>query len=83
MKRFLAFVSFVSLLLLAGCQEEPYLSVSPGSLSFSQDGGSQTIQVSANYVWTARVSVSLTRISGYTREASRTTPVSGVLQTRA
>ena len=48
MKRFLAFLSCVSLLLLAACHEDPYLTVSPTNLSFGQDGGSQTIQVSAN-----------------------------------
>ena len=56
MKRLLALVSCLSFLLTAGCQEEPYLSVSPTSLSFDQGGGSQTVQVSANYAWTASVS---------------------------
>ena len=63
MKRFLAFLSCVSLLLLAGCHEDPYLTVSPTNLSFGQDGGSQTIQVSANYAWTATVSGSGFKIS--------------------
>ena len=83
MKRFLAFVSFVSLLLLAGCQEEPYLSVSPGSLSFSQDGGSQTIQVSANYVWTARVSGSGFKISPSSGEGVGTVTVTASAATSA
>ena len=56
MKRFLAFVSFMALLLVAGCHPEPFLTVNPASLSFSQDGGSQTVNVSANYPWTASVS---------------------------
>ena len=56
MKRLLAFISCLSLLLLFGCQEDPYLSVSPASLSFGQEGGSQTVQISANYAWTASVS---------------------------
>ena len=63
MKRFLAFLSCVSLLLLAACHEDPYLTVSPTNLSFGQDGGSQTIQVSANYAWTASVSGSGFKIS--------------------
>ena len=47
----------VSLLaLVAGCNPEPFLSVSPSSLSFPQEGGSQTVQISANYPWTASVS---------------------------
>ena len=58
MKRFLAFLlTGLSLLaLVAGCHPEPYLNVSPTSLSFPQDGGSQTIRVTANYAWTAYVS---------------------------
>ena len=58
MKRFLSFfLTGVSLLaLVTGCHPEPYLNVSPTSLSFPQDGGSQTVRVSANYAWTASVS---------------------------
>ena len=63
MKRFFAFLSCVSLLLLAGCHEDPYLTVNPSSLSFPEEGGSQTIQVSANYAWTASVSGSGFKIS--------------------
>ena len=63
MRHFLAFLSCLSLLLATGCQEEPYLSVSPSSLSFTQDGGSQTVQVTANYAWTASVSGSGFKIS--------------------
>ena len=44
------------LAIAAGCQPEPYLNVSPTSLSFPQEGGSQTVRVSANYAWTASVS---------------------------
>ena len=43
-------------LILGACKPEPYLRVSPSSLSFSEDGGSQTVQVSANYPWTVNVS---------------------------
>ena len=63
MKRFFAFLSCVSLLLLAGCHEDPFLTVNPSSLSFAEEGGSQTIQVSANYAWTASVSGSGFKIS--------------------
>ncbi len=63
MKHLLALLSCVSLLLLAGCHEDPYLTVSPSNLSFAEEGGSQTIQVSANYAWTASVSGSGFKIS--------------------
>ncbi|MBR5735575.1 MAG: hypothetical protein IKX60_02115 [Bacteroidales bacterium] len=56
MKRLLTILSSISLLLVAGCHPEPFLTVNPTSLSFSQDGGSQTVKVSANYPWTAYVS---------------------------
>lgn len=50
------FLSLTLLLLLNACGPEPYLNISPSSLAFSEDGGTQTIQVSANYPWTASVS---------------------------
>ena len=56
MKRFLSFLSCLVLLLMQACHPEPYLTVSPTSLSFNQDGGSQTVRVSANYAWTASAS---------------------------
>ena len=57
MRRFLPLLSLLGLvLLLAGCHEDPYLTVNPSSISFPEEGGSQTIQVSANYGWTASVS---------------------------
>ena len=71
MKHLLALLSCVSLLLLAGCHEDPYLTVSPSSLSFAEEGGSQTIQVSANYAWTASVSGSGFKISPASGEGSR------------
>lgn len=43
-------------LILGACKPEPYLRISPSSLSFSEDGGTQTVQVSANYPWTVNVS---------------------------
>ena len=48
--------SLILLLILGACQPEPYLRVSPSSLSFSEEGGTQTVQVSANYAWTVNVS---------------------------
>ena len=43
-------------LILDACKPEAYLRVSPSNLSFSEDGGTQTVQVSANYPWTVNVS---------------------------
>ena len=43
-------------LILGACKPEPYLRISPSNLSFSEDGGTQTVQVSANYPWTVNVS---------------------------
>ncbi len=63
MQRLLALLSCVSLLLLQACHEDPYLTVSPESLSFTQEGGSQTVQVSANYAWTASITGSGFKIS--------------------
>ena len=56
MRRFLATLSLMALLLMQACHPEPFLNVSPTSLSFNQDGGSQTVRVSANYAWTVSVS---------------------------
>ena len=53
MKRILAFFTMAAVLLVAGCKPDPFLTVSPGDLSFGPDGGSQTVKVSANYPWTA------------------------------
>ena len=53
MKRILSLLSLAMLLLVQACHPEPYLTVSPTSLTFNQDGGSQTVKVSANYAWTA------------------------------
>ena len=56
MKRLLPLLLSAVLLVLNACHPEPFLSVSPDSLSFSESGGSQTVQISANYAWTASVS---------------------------
>ena len=50
------FLSLAFFLVLGACQPEPYMRVSPTSLSFSEEGGTQTVQVSANYAWTVNVS---------------------------
>ena len=56
MKRILNFLFCAALLLICGCQPKPFLTVDPANLQFGQDGGSQTVHVSANYAWTASVS---------------------------
>ena len=58
MKRFLIIFANMALLLAAGCTltPEPFLTVSPTDLSFGQDGGSQTLKVSANNPWSVSVS---------------------------
>ena len=44
------------LLVLYGCKQDPFLTVTPANLSFTEEGGSQTVQVSSNYAWTTTVS---------------------------
>ena len=83
MKRFLALFAMVSLLLVAGCKPDPFLTVSPTDLSFGQDGGSQTVKVSANYPWTASASgtgISVSPSSGE-GEATVTITVAGASST--
>ena len=83
MNRFLAFLSCMALLLVAGCHPEPFLTVSPADLSFGQDGGSQTVKVSANYPWTASVSgtgITVSPTSGE-GEATVTVTVAGASST--
>ena len=59
MKRILSFLAILGLVLAQACKPEkpvePTLSVSPNSLSFAAEGGSQTINVSAGQAWTASV----------------------------
>ena len=50
MKNFLAFLT-VGLALLTACQPDPVLSLSQSELVFSNEGGSQTILVTANNEW--------------------------------
>ena len=76
MRRFLPLLSLLGLVLsLAGCHEDPYLTVNPSNLSFPEEGGAQTIQVSANYAWTASVSGSGFKISPASGEGVGTVTV--------
>ena len=75
MKRFLSFFACVMLLALGACQPEPFLSVSTDSLSFTESGGSQSIQVTANYAWTASVSGSGFSVSPSSGEGNSTVTV--------
>jgi hypothetical protein len=60
MKRILSFLAILGLVLAQACKPEkpvePTLSVNPKSLSFAEEGGSQTISVTAGQAWTASVS---------------------------
>ena len=58
MKRILSFLLCMGLIALHACKPEPdpYLTVSPDSLAFPQEGGAQTVRISANNAWTASVS---------------------------
>ena len=73
--RFTLFVCLALALLLQACHEDPYLTVSPDSLSFPQDGGSQTVHISANYAWTASVSGSGFSVSPASGEGDATLTV--------
>ena len=75
MKRILSFFAVVCLLALGACHPEPFLSVSPDSLSFTESGGSQTVQISANYAWTASVSGSGFKVSPSSGEGDATVTV--------
>ena len=75
MKRFLSFLAVIGFVILNACQPEPYLSVSPDSLSFTESGGSQTVQISANYAWTASVSGSGFSVSPSSGEGNATVTV--------
>ncbi len=75
MKRFIPILACVSLIVLQACHPEPFLSVSPDSLSFNESGGSQTVQISANYAWTASTSGSGFSVSPSSGEGNATVTV--------
>ena len=50
MKRFLSFLA-VCLFVLASCEPEPVLSLDKEAVEFGENGGSQTIAVTANNTW--------------------------------
>ena len=75
MKRLLCLLPCVALLLMQACHPEPYLTVSPTNLSFNQDGGSQTVRVSANYPWIASASGTGISVSPATGEGDATVTI--------
>ena len=96
MKRLLSLLLCASVFFVFGCDTtpDPVLSVSPESLSFTADGGSQTVQVKANNPWTASASgsgISVNPSSGdgdatvtvTAAAASSTNPVTGSVNFRS
>ena len=76
MKRYIALLSFLALLLVQGCHPDPFLTVSPADLSFGQEGGSQTVKVSANYPWTASANGAGITVSPASGEGDATVTIS-------
>lgn len=58
MKKFVTpLLILFGLVSLAGCEDEPFIKANPTSVSFSQEGGTQTINLSTNSIsWQAAVS---------------------------
>lgn len=75
MKKSLLYVLSLCTFLLWACQPAPMLSVSPESLSFTSEGGSQTIQITANNAWTAIASSSDFSVSPSSGEGNATLTV--------
>ena len=75
MKRLFFFLAIATLFGMSACHPDPVLSVSPDSLSFTEAGGSQTVQISANYPWTASVSGTGFSVSPTSGEGSGTVTV--------
>ena len=80
MKRLTSIISVFVLVLLQACQPEPVepdpqLSATPDNISFSWEGGSQTISISANNAWTASVSGTGFSISPTSGEGNGTVTV--------
>ena len=74
-RRSLFICLILSLIFLESCQPEPFLTVNPTNLSFTQEGGSQTVSVSANYAWTASVDGSGITVSPSSGEGDATVTV--------
>ena len=77
MKRwFSLLLCLLALVLLSdSCKKEPFLTVSPESLSFPEEGGSKTVMISANYPWTASASGSGFSVSPSSGEGDATVTV--------
>ena len=75
MKRVLPLLTVLGLVVIQACHQEPYLSISPDSLSFSEAGGSQTVQISANYAWSAAITGSGFSVSPSSGEGNATVTV--------
>ena len=64
MKKTLLFtICFVSILLFSSCEKETILTVNQASLSFNNSGGSQTVNIVANKVWSASSNQSWCKVS--------------------
>ena len=63
--------------LIGGCtpKAEPVLSVDPGSLTFTGDGGVQTLHVTANFPWTATVDGAILMLSATAGDGDATITV--------
>lgn len=75
MKRLFFFLAIATLIGMSACHPDPVLSVSPDSLDFTEAGGSQAVQISANYPWTASVSGTGFSVSPTSGEGSGTVTV--------
>jgi len=76
MKQFIPLLVRV-FVLIGGCtpKEEPHLSVEPGSIAFTEDGGSQTLRVTSNNPWTATVSGAILMLSSTAGDGDATITV--------
>ena len=71
MKRVLLILSLaIGCCLLASCEKETMLAVNLTSLSFNNDGGSQTVNLVANKVWSASSNQSWCKVSPFSGDGS-------------
>lgn len=64
MKKTLLFtICFVSILVFSSCEKETILTVNQASLSINNSGGSQTVNIVANKVWSASSNQSWCKVS--------------------